>query len=258
MTSSSITPLTRGSSPEGGSAPLSVVREPEPPNPAVERSIARTVTLVMALIALLTFAFSFGNVWHLASSLGVPAWIAPLVGPAVDLSVVGLLLGIQYLTLRTPHAVGLRPARALLVFSGLATLALNVAEPVTQGQFGRAAVDAVAPLLLIGWSEVGPGLLRQIYCAGSDFGGLSIEPQQESDRSEDQRGRRPRRTPRQSSGRTSRGPTESDSVLLDRACRADERHQSHHGRPISAENLRRELEISSARARAIAAKMRQG
>ncbi|GAA3219801.1 hypothetical protein GCM10020216_030290 [Nonomuraea helvata] len=69
----------------------------------------------MALIALLAFAFSFGNVWHLARMLNVPAWIAPLVGPAV----------------------------------------------------GRAAVDAVAPLLLIGWAEVGPGLLRQIHATKS-------------------------------------------------------------------------------------------
>ncbi|GAA3219846.1 hypothetical protein [Nonomuraea helvata] len=47
--------------------------------PAVEVFAARTVTAVMALIALLTFAFSFGNIWHLALMLNVPAWIAPLV-----------------------------------------------------------------------------------------------------------------------------------------------------------------------------------
>ncbi|MCP2343970.1 DUF2637 domain-containing protein [Nonomuraea roseoviolacea] len=120
------------------------------------------MTVVMVLIAILTFTFSFGNVWHLATLLGVPAWIAPLVGPAVDLSVIGLLLGIHYVRLHSPNPIGLGPARTLLTFSGLATLGLNVAAPMAQGEYGRAAIDAVAPLLLIGWSEVGPGLLRQI------------------------------------------------------------------------------------------------
>jgi hypothetical protein len=44
------------------------------------------------------FAFGFGNVWALGRSLGVPAFVAPLVGPAVDLSVVGLLIGIWHLS----------------------------------------------------------------------------------------------------------------------------------------------------------------
>ncbi|WP_255529980.1 hypothetical protein [Planomonospora sp. ID67723] len=43
----------------------------------MERFIARTLTTFMMLIALLAFVFSFGNVWHLALMLGVPAWIAP-------------------------------------------------------------------------------------------------------------------------------------------------------------------------------------
>jgi hypothetical protein len=33
------------------------------------------------------------NVFNLALRLGVPVWVAPLVAPAVDLSIVGLLLG---------------------------------------------------------------------------------------------------------------------------------------------------------------------
>jgi hypothetical protein len=56
----------------------------------------------------------------------------------------------------------LRPARRLLFFASVVTLALNVAEPFLAGQFGKAAFDAVGPLLLIGWSEVGPGLLQAI------------------------------------------------------------------------------------------------
>jgi len=35
------------------------------------------------------------------------------------------------------------------------TLALNVAEPLLSGDYGKAAFDAVGPVLLIGWEEVG-------------------------------------------------------------------------------------------------------
>jgi hypothetical protein len=44
----------------------------------------RVITVVLALITALTFTFGFGfgNVWALGRSLGVPALIAPLVGPA--------------------------------------------------------------------------------------------------------------------------------------------------------------------------------
>ena len=78
-------------------------------------------------------------------------WAAPLVGPAVDLSVIGLLVGVRYLVIHGVEPSRLRSVRVLLVFSGLATLAVNAAEPVLRGDYGRAAFDAVGPLLLIGW-----------------------------------------------------------------------------------------------------------
>jgi hypothetical protein len=37
----------------------------------------------------LAFIFGFGNVLDLALRLGVPVWVAPLVAPAVDLSILG-------------------------------------------------------------------------------------------------------------------------------------------------------------------------
>lgn len=40
----------------------------------------------------LTFLFGFDNVLNLALRLGVPVWVAPLVAPAVDLSILGLLI----------------------------------------------------------------------------------------------------------------------------------------------------------------------
>lgn len=59
----------------------------------------RAVTATMATVIGLTFLFGFANVWTLALRLGVPSWVAPLVAPAVDLSVLGLLLGIRHLAL---------------------------------------------------------------------------------------------------------------------------------------------------------------
>ncbi|MFD0443336.1 SpdA protein [Streptomyces indonesiensis] len=122
----------------------------------------RAVTGMMAAVVSLTFLFGFGNVWNLALRLGVPAWVAPLVAPAVDLSILGLLLGIRYLALHGAPVEQLRPARRLLVLSSGMTLALNTADPLIAGDLGKAAFDAVGPVLLIGWAEVGPGLLHAL------------------------------------------------------------------------------------------------
>ena len=102
------------------------------------------------------------NVLSLGLRLGVPAYVAPLVAPAVDLSVLGLLVGTRHLALHGASREQLRPAQRLLMFASAVTLALNVAEPICAGQIGKAAFDAVGPLLLIGWAEVGPGLLKAI------------------------------------------------------------------------------------------------
>ncbi|MFF2504432.1 DUF2637 domain-containing protein [Streptomyces sp. NPDC058067] len=128
-----------------------------------DRITQRTVTVVMAVIALLAFVFSFGNVWSLALRLGVPGSVAPLIAPMVDLSVVGLLVALRYLSLRGVPASDLTAATRLMHVSGFFTLALNVAEPIIAGHYGRACVDAVAPLLLLGWGAVGPALLRHFH-----------------------------------------------------------------------------------------------
>lgn len=128
-----------------------------------DRITQRTVTVVMAIIAALAFVFSFGNVWALALRLGVPRPIAPLIAPMVDLSVVGLLVALRYLSLRGIPAEQIKGATRLMHLSGLLTLALNVAEPLVAEHYGRAAVDAVAPLLLLGWGAVGPQLLRHFH-----------------------------------------------------------------------------------------------
>jgi len=125
-------------------------------------TIRRTVTTVVFVIAGLSFTFGFGNGWAVGVRLGVPGWIAPLVSPAVDLSVVALLASLQHLRAKGVRGRLVGP-RLLLVFCGLVTLALNIAHPIMTGAYGRACFDAVAPLLLIGWSEVGPRLLASLH-----------------------------------------------------------------------------------------------
>ncbi|GGQ28124.1 DUF2637 domain-containing protein [Streptomyces mutabilis] len=133
-----------------------------------DRITQRIVTVVMVIIALLAFVFSFGNVWALALRLGVPAPIAPLIAPMVDLSVVGLLVALRYLSLRGVPPERMKAATRLMHVSGLLTLALNIAEPLAAGHYGRAAVDAVAPLLLLDWGTVGPQLLRSFHAVTAD------------------------------------------------------------------------------------------
>jgi hypothetical protein len=130
-------------------------------------TIRRAVTAAVVVISLPTFAFGFGNGWQLGLSLGVPDWIAPLVAPAVDLSVIALLATMQYLRARgaVDRLVG---PRVLLVMCGLITFGLNTTHAILAGRPGRACFDAIAPLLLVGWSEVRPRLLALLYSSVPD------------------------------------------------------------------------------------------
>ncbi|HEX6525606.1 MAG TPA: site-specific integrase [Streptosporangiaceae bacterium] len=67
----------------------------------------RAVTVITAAIVMMAFAFSLGNVTRLCLDLGITAWIAWLVGPAVDLSVVATHAATESDTLACgtkPHA----------------------------------------------------------------------------------------------------------------------------------------------------------
>lgn len=213
------------------------------------------VSVIMGVIVGLTFLFGFGNVLNLALRLGVSPWVAPLVAPAVDLSVLALLLGTRHLAIGGADATVMRPARRLLLFSSVVTLALNVADPLLAGEWGRAAFDAVGPLLLIGWAEVGPGLLRALVVAEARAG-ESPSPER-ADPEVVGLLHRPADVPDGphiwSAG--SSGPAPDD--LLDRTRRADAEHWLTHRRPISAETLRRRLEIGAKTARVLVAQVRQ-
>ncbi|MET9225688.1 hypothetical protein [Lentzea sp. NPDC003310] len=200
--------------------------------------VRRIVEVIMGAVVGLTFLFGFGNVLSLGLRLGVPGWIAPLVAPAVDLSVMGLLLGLRQMAANGEAEELLKPVRRLLMFCSLVTLALNVADPVIAGDYGKAAFDAVGPLLLIGWSDVGPRMLQGMN--GARRVGSVVENQPASLPVEIGPG-----------GSTELVNTVStaDDELLERARREDIRHRELHQRPISSEVLRQRLRVGSARSR---------
>lgn len=223
------------------------------PSPETE-TIIRAVTAIMGTVVGLTFLFGFGNVLSLALRLGVTAWVAPLVAPAVDLSILGLLLGTRHLALTGASLEVLRPARRLLIFASVVTLALNVAEPLVAGEYGKAAFDAVGPLLLIGWSEVGPGLLQAIsstkrVTASCDASRPSQVVQEELDAATGKAQPKPKEKVlvRRGSQQTASG--RSAEELLAQARLEDAAHRAAHQKPISADTLRVRLGVGATQAR---------
>jgi hypothetical protein len=188
------------------------------PDDRTARTIRRGLTAVVFVVAGLSFSFGLGNGWQLGIRLGVPGWISPLVAPAVDLSVVALLASMQYLRTKGVDGRLLGP-RLLLVFCGLVTLALNTTHPILSGEYGRACFDAVAPLLLIGWSEVGPKLLAALHGTVPTVPGLSPVVPDEG--------------------------TTVPAELLARAKQLDQEHREATGRPISRDKLRAGLKVSN-------------
>jgi hypothetical protein len=192
------------------------------------QDVSRAVTVIIAAVVGLTFLFGFGNVLSLALRLGVPVWVAPLIAPAVDLSILGLLLATRYLALHGASAEDIRPLRRFTLFVSAVSLALNVAEPVLPGDYGKAAFDAVGPMLLIGWAEVGPQVLQALA------------------RIEVPATPAPDRRLAGGQGEPAAGCADDD---LSRARRADAQHWTRYRRPIPADALRRELKIGADRAR---------
>jgi len=180
--------------------------------------VRRSITSVVFVVGSLTFIFGFGNGWTLGVRLGVPAWVAPLVAPAVDLSVTALLVAIHYI-----RAQGvtdrLLKARSLLVLCGALTFAINVAQPLLLHQIGRALYSAVAPLMLICWAEVGPNLLVVLHTAG--------------------------RTSADGTGTVPDGVGPSPQMVA-RARKLDAAHRDATGRPITRDKLRAEINVSNA------------
>src|SRR5882757_192393 len=150
------------------------------------------------------------------------------------------------------------------------TLALNVTDPLLAGQTGKAAFDAVGPLLLIGWSEVGPGLLQTISTIQRRQGevGAPLASQRSRPRTRDGAPGGGCTASAESTEELA-GPHAAESLepathdwfeddLLARAHREDARHWREHQRPISAETLRKRLHIGAARSRVLVGVIRSG
>ncbi|WP_394359750.1 hypothetical protein [Amycolatopsis sp. SB7-3] len=226
---------------------------------ANSQTVARFVTVMMGLVIGLTFLFGFGNVLNLALKLQVPMFVAPLVAPAVDLTVLGLLVGTRHLALTGASDDALRPARHLLLAASVVTLFLNVADPVFAGHWGKAAFDSVGPLLLIGWAEAGPGLLRALNTASGDPGsGQSGVPSSEPKCDHGELNVYEPTNVRRSEqiAVESRRTAALDEELVERARRADADHWRRYRRPISAETLRKQLRIGATMSRSLVTEVR--
>jgi hypothetical protein len=129
----------------------------------------------------------------------------------------------------------IRPARRLLLASSLVTLALNVAEPLIIGEVEKALFDAVGPLLLIGWAEVGPTLLHALASVPAT-GSPGVVAQTADSVS--------------ASGDRPEAVDVADE-LLERTRHEDRRHRQLYQRPVSAESLRKTLGVGAERSRAL-------
>ena len=233
-----------------------------------ERFARRVVTGCAVLVVAACFGFSFGNVLALGRYLAVPEWVAWLIAPAVDLTVVGLIVGVRYLSLRGIEGPRLRPARLLLVAAGLATWALNTAHALfVRRHLGVVAYDSLAPLLLISWAEVGPWFLRQFrVAAGSELSvpaptgrteapttaGVDRHPVQVGGQQRQSRSdvRQPTRAAAGAPRRSAAPPQSAagEQALLDRARALNADHWQAHRRQISRDKLRAALGIGASRA----------
>lgn len=226
-------------------------------------AVVQAVTVIMGVVVGLTFLFGFGNVLNLALRLGVPVWVAPLVAPAVDLSILGLLLGTRHLALAGASPELLRPARRLLIFASVVTLALNVADPLVASEYGKAAFDAVGPLLLIGWAEVGPGFLQAISASCVQTGDLEApgtgraNSEASIDADEPVRPHQVAAVDQPPQSRRKGPQRRTPERLLEQARQEDAAHRAAHQKPISADTLRVRLGIGAARARRLVKAVRE-
>ncbi|MFE3170058.1 hypothetical protein ACFXPA_04815 [Amycolatopsis sp. NPDC059090] len=226
---------------------------------ASSHAVARLVTITMGLVIGLTFLFGFGNVLSLALKLQVPAFVAPLVAPAVDLTVLGLLVGTRHLALSGADDDVLRPARRLLLAASVVTLLLNVADPVCAGQWGKAAFDSVGPFLLIGWAEAGPGLLRALSTLTEEVGDSLLASAEVAEGLDGTADREQDSVARQHGSHAVGGVQRMariDEDLVERARRADVEHWRRYRRPISAETLRKQLRVGARASRDLVALVR--
>lgn len=105
----------------------------------------------IVIVAALTMSFSFGNIHQFALQHGTADPIAWFPAPAIDLALIGALMGDAYLS---RHGLDAGPwAKALRWFAGLATLALNTWESVAARDAAGILLHASMPVLLFCLAE---------------------------------------------------------------------------------------------------------
>lgn len=105
----------------------------------------------IVIVAALTMSFSFGNIHQFALQHGTADPIAWFPAPAIDLALIGALMGDAYLS---RHGLDAGPwAKALRWFAGLATLALNTWESVAARDAAAILLHASMPVLLFCLAE---------------------------------------------------------------------------------------------------------
>ncbi|MEX5713982.1 hypothetical protein AB1484_38945, partial [Parafrankia sp. FMc6] len=141
------------------------------------------------------------------------------------------------------------------------TLALNTAEPILEGHYGRAAFDAVGCCLLIGWSHIGPALLQALQTTSaaedspqSQSTATASAADQLNSAAPDRQVPNPRTPADIKESRQQKRASEQD--LLHRARAEDTLHWESHHRPISAETLRKRLHIGADTARNLVTQLR--
>jgi hypothetical protein len=227
---------------------------------AGERAVRRFVTVLAVLVGGLCFLFSLGNVYRLAVDLDLWVWIRPLVAPAVDLSLVALVVGIRFLARHGLSSAELRRPRLFMLAVGLAAWALNTAGAVAERDWGKAAFDSLAPGLLIGWAEVLPWFLRQFHAvtrpAVPAAPGLPVPVPAEDPtagngaRPGPSRPARPSHPTTRTRTKTKTGtgtavPAPVPAELVERATAAARAFEAEHARPISRNALGRALHVGN-------------
>jgi hypothetical protein len=132
---------------------------------AADQPVVRAVTVIMSTVVGLTFLVGFGNVLTLALRLGVPVWVAPLGAPAVDLSILGLLLGTSHLALRGATLDQLRPARRLLIFASFRWAEVGPGPLQASTTIDFVGVNTIDTDLLPGSGEVGVSTVQPAAAA---------------------------------------------------------------------------------------------
>ncbi|MEU3626001.1 hypothetical protein AB0E54_26830 [Amycolatopsis coloradensis] len=138
----------------------------------------------------------------------------------------------------------------------MVTLALNVADPIVAGEYGKATFYAVGPFLLIGWAEVGPSFLQalgEFSTSTATRSAVAEEQLEELVREKQEASSVGSGTKRDEPAGRSRPhlprKKRSSETLLGLAREADAAHRAVHQKPISADTLRVQLGIGATQAR---------